>query len=160
MNNGPVGRRDRLTKEKEHYTYGDRNKWPDPTVCKTCGAIFTTGRWIWKERPESAHEAVCPACLRIANHHAAGFIELKGDFYQHRKQEVMNLVRNVEALQKTNYPLERVIEIQEMDEHTLITTTGVHVARRIGEALARSYQGKFSFQYGADEKLIRVYWER
>jgi len=42
----------------------------------------------------------------------------------------------------------------------LVTTTGVHLARRIGEALSRSYKGEFSFQYGDGEKTLRVYWER
>ena len=36
-------------------------------------------------------------------------------------------------------------------DHTLVTTTGVNIARRIGEAISRSYNGDFSFQY-ADGK--------
>ena len=41
-----------------------------------------------------------------------------------------------------------------------ITTTGVHVARRIGDALGRSYQGDLNFTYGAGEKSIKVSWSR
>ena len=39
-------------------------------------------------------------------------------------------------------------------EHTLVTTTGVHIARRIGKALSRACQSDFSIQYGDDEKSI------
>jgi len=41
-----------------------------------------------------------------------------------------------------------------------VTTTGIHVARRIGEALARAYKGDLSYQYAEGEKRIRVYWRR
>jgi len=40
------------------------------------------------------------------------------------------------------------------------TTTGVHIARRIGESLSRACQGDYSFQYGDAEKIIRVFWSR
>jgi hypothetical protein len=41
-----------------------------------------------------------------------------------------------------------------------LTTTGIHIARRIGETLTKSYQGNFSFHYIDGEKSIRVFWER
>ena len=49
--------------------------------------------------------------------------------------------------------------IKERD-HTSITTTGVHLARGIGEALARSYKGELSLQYPEADKSVRVYWCR
>ena len=50
--------------------------------------------------------------------------------------------------------------IEAGQSQTLVTTTGIHVARRIGEALARAYKGDLSYQYAAAEKRIRVYWQR
>ena len=32
------------------------------------------------------------------------------------------------------------------------------MARRIGEAVARAYQGNLNFTYGDNEKTIRVQW--
>ena len=66
----------------------------------------------------------------------------------------------MERLEKSERPLERIILINEGKAKTVITTTGIHVARRIGEALARSYQGSYNFQYADGEKSIRVFWER
>jgi hypothetical protein len=50
--------------------------------------------------------------------------------------------------------------IEAGQNHTLVTTTGIHVARRIGEALGRAYKGDLSYQYADGEKRIRVYWQR
>ena len=42
----------------------------------------------------------------------------------------------------------------------LVTTTGIHLARRIGEALKSAYQGELDFTYGDGEKSIRLTWLR
>jgi hypothetical protein len=42
----------------------------------------------------------------------------------------------------------------------MIRTTGIHVARRIGDALSRAYQGELTLDYLDGEKSIRVSWER
>ena len=41
-----------------------------------------------------------------------------------------------------------------------VTTTGIHQARRIGEALSRAYKGDLTIQYADGEQSIRVYWQR
>jgi hypothetical protein len=46
------------------------------------------------------------------------------------------------------------------EKPTLVMTTGVHLARRIGEALARAYKGELSFQYLDGEQRIKVHWQR
>lgn len=160
MQKGPYGRKDRLIKEKRNDTYKNREKWSEPTRCSVCGAVFTKGRWAWEKTPENAHEAVCPACRRILDHYPAGTIEIKGDFFESHREEILNLVRNVEKAEMGEHPLERIMAIRDENGHTVITTTGVHIARRILEALARSYEGKSSFQYGDGSKSIRGFWER
>lgn len=161
MNNTPINRRDRLIKEKSHHVFRDRTKLSEPSICTDCGAVYSGGRWLWLEEPPAkAEKTRCAACQRIASNYPAGYIQLRGDFLRSHQDEIMNLIHNVEKTEKNSYPMERIIKIQVLDEMVEVTTTGVHVARRIGEALARAYQGDFSFQYGEDEKLIRVYWAR
>jgi len=48
------------------------------------------------------------------------------------------------------------MNIREDEVQTSITTTGIHIARRIGEAISKSYDCNFSFKYGDEEKSIRV----
>ena len=159
MNNSP-GRKDRLIKEKRHDVYQETHKWPEPTWCTTCGALFSNGRWSWQEAPAKAHETLCPACRRIADHYPAGYIEIKGSFFAEHQDEILNLIHNVEKQEKSEHPLERIISITVESEHPLVTTTGIHLARRIGEALSRAYKGELSFQYLEGEESIRVNWQR
>jgi len=160
MDKGPYGRRDRLVKEKRHDAYQTSSKWPEPTICTDCGSLFQGGRWTWNSASVPANRIVCPACQRIADNYPAGYIEITGTFFPLRRNELLNLIRNEEQSEKNERPMERIISITESAEQTMVTTTGVHIARRIGEALARAYQGDFSFQYGDGEKIIRVYWHR
>lgn len=157
---GPYGRRDRLIKEKNHDAYQKQNKWPEPTLCPQCGALLTGGRWTWTNTPEPVNEAICPACRRIAERYPAGYVEMGGPFYATHQEEILNLVRNIEQQEKEEHPLERIMSITDDREGTLILTTGIHLARRLGEALSRAYQGEFSMQYADGEQRIRVQWRR
>jgi len=160
MSPSASGRKDRMIQQKRHDVYKETDKWPEPTVCQECGALFADGRWSWKEPPKGAHEVTCPACKRMNDRYPAGYLEMRGKFLESHRQEIFNLMRNIEEQEKGERPLERIMEAKEEKDHTLVTTTGVHLARRMGEALSRAYKGELSFQYVEAEKLIRVYWER
>ena len=153
-------RNDRLIKERRKDTYKNISTIPEHAVCKTCGATFLNGHWTWKEREQHFYETICPACKRTEDNYPAGLIEIKGKFYNEHSDEISNLIKNTEKLEKNERPLERIISIRKEIGHIIVTTTGIHIARRIGEALKRSYQGLFSFQYGEGDKSIRVVWER
>ncbi len=160
MGKSQYTRRDRLVQEKRHDTYRQSGKWPDPTVCKECGSSFQNGRWSWNKSIEGDSKVVCPACQRIADNYPAGHVEIKGTFFREHREDLVNLIDNEAKLEKREHPMERIISIIHENEHTLVTTTGVHIARRIGKALLRACQGDLSIQYGDDEKSIRVYWSR
>lgn len=160
MDKSQYGRRDRLVQEKVHDTYQEKAKWPEPTVCTTCKALFAGGRWSWQEAPEGSYTIVCPACQRIADDYPAGHLTIKGSFFEQHREEILNLIHNTEKQEKGEHPLERLIAIVDEKDHTMITTTGIHLARRIGEALSHAYQGDFEFTYGDAEKSIRVSWTR
>jgi NMD protein affecting ribosome stability and mRNA decay len=150
----------KMIQPERHDTYKNRGKLHEPTVCSGCGVVFSEGRWAWVKAPQGAHKAVCPACMRIADRFPAGRIEIGGAFFKEHREEILRLVRNVEAQEKQERPLERIMAIAEDGEHTIVTTTGIHVARRIGESLSSSYQGEFDFRYGDGEDSIRVTWSR
>jgi hypothetical protein len=160
MSKGPYGRKDRLIKERRHDAYQAGSKWSEPTLCSGCGALFVNGRWSWQEPPEETNEATCPACRRVADHYPAGYIEIKGAFFEEHRDEILNLICNIEKQEKDARPLERIMSITDEKGHTLVKTTGIHIARRIGEALSRSCKGELSFQYADTDECIRVYWQR
>ncbi len=161
MDKGLYGRRDRLVREHQHDTYREEGKWPEPTLCVECGAVFVNGRWTWQdESPLDANEVTCPACRRMADDYPAGTIDLQSSFLEQHGEEVRNLILNEEQAEKQEHPLERIMQFREEPDHWIITTTGIHVARRIGEAVARAYQGRLELAYGDGEKSIRVSWRR
>lgn len=160
MDKGVYGRYDRLIKEKRHDTYQQKEKLPQPTVCTECRASLQDGRWSWEAAPPGAHITTCPACQRIGDDFPAGYIEIHGDFFKGHREEMHNLIRNTEKLEKGEHPLERIMAITNEEVHTLVTTTGIHLARRIGEALKHAYQGDLDVAYGDGEQSIRVGWRR
>jgi len=48
--------------------------------------------------------------------------------------------------------------VDEQDDSVLVTTTDIHLARGIGEALHHAYQGELEFHYNPEENLLRVHW--
>jgi hypothetical protein len=153
-------RKDRLIKDNRKDVYIDQIVLKETAACTQCNAVYYNGRWTWKTTDQITTKTTCPACRRINDNYPAGFIEIKGNFFQMRSTDILNLINNTEQLEKNERPLERIISITNKGDKTVITTTGIHIARRIGEALNRSYQGNFLFQYADGEKSIRVFWER
>ncbi|MHB8836606.1 MAG: BCAM0308 family protein [Candidatus Methylomirabilia bacterium] len=150
----------KLIQPQRHDTYKSRGKLQEPTACRECGAVYMEGRWSWAAAPKGSRKAVCAACRRVADRFPAGRIEIGGEFFMKHRDEVLRLVRNVEAAEKQGRPLERIMAIDDESDQTVVTTTGIHLARRIGESLARSYQGEFDFRYSDGEETIRVSWSR
>lgn len=153
-------RRNKLIQERVHDTYKARGKLPEPTACPDCGAVYHKGRWQWLPRPDQAHEHACPACHRIRDRLPAGYVTLSGGFLGQHRDEILNLVRHNGDRESTGHPLERIIAIEPYDGGVVVTTTGIHLARSLGEALERAYQGRLKFHYNDGENLLRVDWTR
>ena len=154
-----ITRRDGIFQERIHDTYKAKGKFSEPTICSECGAVFHKGRWQWLEAPTGAHLQTCPACHRIHDHYPAGFVTLEGSFFLEHREEIKNLVHNFQLKENVEHPLKRIMAIEENDNGTmLITTTDIHLARGIGEAIHNAYQGKLEFHYNPEEALLRVHW--
>jgi len=153
-------KRDVLLREARHDSYKPRRKSMSPRVCPGCKALFQDGRWHWAEAPSSTIEQTCPACQRIHDDFPAGYVTIQGAFLTTHRDEILHLVRNHEAHEKAEHPLQRIMKVADTAEGMLITTTDVHLARGIGEALHHACQGKLDYHYNAEQTLLRVQWER
>ncbi|MBN1542988.1 ATPase [candidate division KSB1 bacterium] len=156
----PQARNNRLIVKKRKDSYQEEFKLAEPACCTECGAVYIQGRWTWKEASEGCQQVLCPSCRRCSDRYPAGWIQITGNFFRRHAEEILSLVRNVETKEKTERPLERIMEISDRPSSVEITTTGVHVARRIGEALQRAYKGEFRFNYADGEPHIRIQWYR
>ncbi len=154
-------RHDRLIRERVHDPYKTRLKLQEPTVCPGCGAVFHRGRWHWeKTRPEGANEEMCQACHRSNDSYPAGEVTLSGGFLRVHREEILNLARNVEETEKAEHPRHRIMAIDDRADRVLITTTDIHLPRRIGQAVFNAYKGEFDFKYDEEGYFIRVSWSR
>jgi hypothetical protein len=153
-------RRDQLRQERVHDTYKLQHKLAEPAACPECGAIYHAGRWQWGAKPAGAQEAVCPACHRIRDRFPAGFVEVGGSFFAEHRDELMNLLRRHEDKEKADHPLARIMAVEDIADGVLVTTTDIHLARDLGEALHHAYQGNLEFHYNDAENLLRVHWRR
>ena len=153
-------RRDRMDEERVSDPYRARGKWPEPTTCPECGAVFHHGHWEWGAAPEGAEQHLCPACQRLRDRVPAGQLTLSGKFFAAHHEEVLHLVRNAESKARAEHPLERIMDVKEETDHTVVTVTDSHLAHGIGEALHHAYHGELDSHYTDEDGLLRVTWSR
>ena len=149
-----------LMPERVHDPYKLRRKPLSTIVCPQCQVGFHKGRWQWQHVVEQDHEMLCPACRRIKEHLPAGFVRLQGGFFDKHRDEILSLVRNREGREKAQHPMARIMAIEHNTDHVLVTTTDIHLARAIGEAVHQAYQGTLDFHYNKAEYLLRMIWMR
>lgn len=152
-------RRDRMIEAPTHDTYKQPGKLSSPTLCGGCNAVYQDGRWQWLQAPDDAAEALCPACMRTRDDYPAGHVTLTGEFLTAHRDEIVATIENVAAQQKKLHPLKRIMRTQTETDSLLITTTDLHLARDIGEAVRSAYKGELELDY-ASEGLVRVRWHR
>ncbi len=153
-------RRDRLIRERVHDPYKAQLKLPEPALCPQCKAVYQQGRWRWGDLPTEATEVLCQACHRINDRYPAGELTLGGQFLKDHKTEILHLARNEEKLESGEHPLNRIMEVEDRGQTVVITTTDIHLPRRIGVAVRRAYKGDLDLHYEEESYAIRVRWNR
>ncbi|MDH3582440.1 MAG: BCAM0308 family protein [Hyphomicrobiales bacterium] len=154
-------RHDRFIRERVHDPYKTRLKMHEPTICQQCGAVWSKGRWQWmQEQPGDAEEELCQACHRVNDRYPAGELRLSGSYFKAHRDEILNLARNTQQTETDEHPLHRIITINEQDDMAVITTTDIHLPRRIGQAIFDACSGEFNFDYDKDGYFIRASWYR
>ena len=138
--------------------YQRQQKLHEPTVCRSCGAIYRHGSWQWGKLAAGAHEEICPACRRIAEELPAGIVTVHGVQDQRRKDEIIALARHQEQAENSEHPLNRIIAIEDKGDALSITTTDIHLPRRFGEALKRTLHGDLAIHFDESGYFVRVDW--
>jgi NMD protein affecting ribosome stability and mRNA decay len=161
VQHGQPKRFDRQIADEHNDPYRSKSKLPQPTVCPQCGIVYDDGRWQRMARPVGAvHEHLCPACHRINDRFPAGYVTLRGDFADTHRREIMALVRNTEEREQGEHALQRIMEVDEDGPEIAITTTDIHLARRIGEVISHAYEGDLDITYGPEDYVVRITWTR
>ena len=152
--------RKQLLQEVVHDAYQLRRKPPETIRCRGCSAVFRRGRWTRGVNGGPATLALCPACRRTREQLPAGFVTIGGQYLGAHRGEIVSLVRSCESRESSRHVLERIIDLQVRPAGLLVTTTGIHLARRIGDALQHAHKGRLQYRYNKADKLLRVSWSR
>lgn len=140
--------------------YKARVKPAEPSACSQCGAVFRKGRWSWPELPTTAAPTLCPACHRENDKFPAGTLTLRGAYISAHGDDMLNLVRHQAELEKKEHPLHRVMAIAREADKIVVTTTDIHLPKRIGQAVHRAHHGKLDIVYDEDAYNVQVTWHR
>ena len=153
------GRRIAGRAQRDHILdpYQAQQKLREPTACRQCGAVYHRGRWQWSAKPEGAHEALCPACRRINEHLPAGIVTVGVDLAVQYRDEIIALARHAEAAEKPEHPMNRIAAIEETEEGLVISTTDIHLPRRIGDAVKNACRAKVDVQFDPENYFVRVF---
>jgi len=147
--------------ENLHDPYQAHAKPPEPTWCPECGAVFEQGRWQWKERlSERAPQLVCAACKRTRDHMPAGVLQIDGEFALAHRAELLALLKHRAEHAKAEHPLQRIMAIDEQADALQITTTDIHLARELAQALHHAYHGDLQLRFSDSQVLLRAHWHR
>jgi len=157
---GVVRYRDRIFDDLRHDPYQAKGKYKERAACSDCGAVFRRGRWQWGTVPNDALAVLCPACKRVRDELPAGYLTIEGDVIDAHRDELLRLVRNEAERERSDHALHRIIAIDAGPARILVTTTDVHLPRRIGHALESAYGGHLDLRYGEDEYSLRAHWQR
>lgn len=143
--------------------YLTRKSYKEPTICPRCGLVYRHRRW--QKMPDfDAKNAVarhkCPACRKEEDHYVMGIVEISGDFYKPRRDEIVNMLRNEEKKSLVHNPLDRIMGILEKKSGMRVETTSESMAVHLGRMLYHAYGGEVEYKFSEDQKLARVFWHR
>jgi hypothetical protein len=150
-----------LVAEHRHDPYEPRGKLAEPSVCPQCSAVYESGRWQWRDTvPADAREHLCAACRRIREKLPAGEVVLSGAFAVAHADEIVNLVRNIEKREQHEHPLQRIMDLDRSDDRIVVTTTDIHLPRKIAHAVEAAYKGELETHYDEAAYFARFNWRR
>jgi hypothetical protein len=150
----------RVLDDPRHDPYQPPGKYAEPTHCPTCGAVYQRGRWHSHAPMPGSRPETCPACRRVHDRLPAGRVTLSGPYVALHRLELVQLARNQEREERAEHVLHRIMDIDERADAIDITTTDVHLPRRIGEAVRRAHDGALAIDFADDAYEIRVRWQR
>ncbi|MEJ2232180.1 MAG: BCAM0308 family protein, partial [Nitrospirales bacterium] len=146
--------------------------------CPECQAVYHRKRWSLPGTPSSRlakstasgpkkptrqvmvpKSFVCPACRKLRDGYAEGFLAIHWPNWGDHKTEVLGLIHNEESRAARNNPLERVMSIRTRPDGADIETTTEHFAQRLGKHLGRAFKGTINYKWSHKDKLARIEWE-
>ena len=153
-------RRDKRMQPHTKDSYRDPKRPTGDHICEGCGAVCEAGRWTWSATTLDRHQLECPACKRMRENVPAGELVLKGEYLRTHRSTILELLERQADLETSEHALERIMDIEKSADSLIVRTTGVHMVRRLGEALLHAHHGDLKINYRDGEDVLRAHWKR
>lgn len=150
--------RRRFGHAQEMQIAGGAMKQPGVLCCEACGVVYRAGNWHWAPKPRDAQPCECPACQRIRMGRPAGVVHLNGASVVAHADEMKRLARHQEEAEKAEHPLNRIMSIEASAQGLSISTTDIHLPRRIGQAIRRAFRGALRVKFDDEGDFVTVDW--
>ncbi len=147
-------------------------------ICPECRSVYHRKRWSLPQADEGSgiptssrgekksgkpimtpEWFLCPACQKIRDGYAEGFVSIEWDNWLAHKADIMGLIHNEEQRASHVNPLERIMAIHTRSGGVDIETTTERMAQRIGRELVRAFKGNVQYKWSHKDKLARVQWK-
>ena len=141
---------------------------PGIRICKGCGAMYARRRWSLAATPAVKNlrdiaypeRTLCPACRQIARGQFSGEVRVGGTFATAHRAEVERLIRNEAGRAAEDNPLARIVRLDRLPDQLRIRTTTEHLAKRLGQALKKAFDGRVQYRFSEENKFAHVMWSR
>jgi hypothetical protein len=137
----------------------------DPSICDSCGAIYTAKTWrqarrVPRETLASAAYSKCPACEQATSGEYFGRVLIKGPFVARNLEAIRARIGNVERRARFTQPERRAIS-QEWNGQTLeVLTTSQKLAHRLARELEKAFGGNAKYTWSDLDGSLLTTWTR
>jgi len=136
----------------------------EPTMCQTCGALFS--RRVWRPQRKVAEAPVrpvvwaeCPACKEMRRGEYWGRVLIRGEYAASNEAQIRQRIRNVVEQARSTQPERRLVSAARDGNVLTVLTTSQKLAHRIVRELKKAFGGRARYQWSDDGSLFAL-WER
>jgi hypothetical protein len=136
----------------------------EPSVCESCGAIFSRRLWrrdrkITSAFLEGAQWTRCPGCSQAAQGVGFGRVIIRGAYALANEVAIRRRLANVASRAAHTQPERRISAIDRHDDMIEVITTSQKLAHRIVHELKKAFRGRATYAWSDDRTLFAT-WER
>jgi len=131
-------------------------------ACPRCRKVFFNNKWVkdtftdvFTVRTELAY---CDKCLKKAVDNFIGSVEIYDKKLAERKDQFLELAREVERVLENSPPFEKIINVQEKEGILFIFTNTTRLAMEIGKSIRDEFHGGIQYEWFERNQYLRVKW--
>jgi len=126
--------------------------------CVICHAVSIQGRWVPCSRFRGEGKTQCPACRQHKDRFAMGVVELHGEKWKEKTEQVLKTIQSSERVARHRNDQERILWTQQTRGITKIYVSLPELARHLGRELGKTFKGKVQYVRSTEEPYLRVKW--